>query len=113
MLHGIGCLLVPLVLLRLLTIAPAWCTHNMLIWVPVCVFGLGHVACWGTSYYYHRFSHSPSMEVFLQKLDHSMVFVMIYSCWTPLAVFTLELERVWRLQSVRSEERRVGKGWAR
>src|SRR3546814_2696623 len=63
MLHGIGCLLVPLVLLRLLTVAPAWCTNNMLIWVPVCVFGLGHVACWGTSYYYHRFSDRKSTRL--------------------------------------------------
>jgi hemolysin III len=100
MLHGLGCLLVPLLLLRLLASAPSWCADNVLVWLPVLVFALGHVACWGTSYCYHRLSHSPATEVFLQKLDHSMVFVMIYSCWTPLAVFTLELERVWALQAV-------------
>ncbi len=53
------------------------------------VYALSVTALFGTSALYHRRSWSPRGRVLMQRLDHSMIFVLIAGTYTPLAVLLL------------------------
>lgn len=59
----------------------------------VVVYCICHFLQYTVSFVYHRFSHSYDVEVFLQKLDHSLIPLCIFGSWVPLINYTLEEER--------------------
>src|SRR3954465_305291 len=50
------------------------------------VYGGGSVLLYLTSSSYHVFARSPRARRIMQRADHSMIFVLIASTFTPLAV---------------------------
>lgn len=58
--------------------------------VGAAVFGASLVALFTTSALYHSVAWRPAVKSLLQKLDHSMIFVLIAGTFTPIAVVLLE-----------------------
>ena len=71
------------------------------------VFALGLVALFSTSSLYHSFPWREVWKARMQRLDHSMIFVLIAATWTPIALLGLTgwlrwvtLIGVWTIASV-------------
>ena len=58
--------------------------------MSVIVFGLGLVALYLTSSLYHSIPWRTLWKLRMQKLDHSMIFVLIAATYTPIAWIALE-----------------------
>jgi len=54
--------------------------------IAVAVYVLSLTAVFGTSATYHRLARSPTAKRRLQRLDHSMIYVLIAGTYTPLCV---------------------------
>lgn len=54
------------------------------------VFGLGLIALFTTSSLYHSVPWRDAWKRRMQRLDHSMIFVLIAATYTPMAVVILE-----------------------
>lgn len=75
--------------------------------VASAVFALGLVALFSTSSLYHSFPWREVWKARMQRLDHSMIFVLIAATWTPIALLGLTgwlrwvtLIGVWTIASV-------------
>jgi hemolysin III len=53
------------------------------------IYGFGLVGSLGTSALYHRVRWRPRAYRWIRKLDHSMIFVLIASSFTPFALLAL------------------------
>lgn len=53
------------------------------------VFGLSMIALYTTSGVYHLINMGRNAILFMKKLDHSMIFVLIAGTYTPIIVFVL------------------------
>jgi len=53
------------------------------------VYGLAVAGLFGVSALYHRGRWEPAMRMRLQRLDHSMIFVLIAGTYTPICVYVL------------------------
>ena len=69
--------------------APAWPSRIALL-----VFGLGLAALYTTSSVYHSVPWREPWRRRMQRLDHSMIFVLIAATYTPIAVIVLD--GMWR-----------------
>lgn len=58
--------------------------------VAATVFALGLVALFSTSSLYHSFPWQEKWKARMQRLDHSMIFVLIAATWTPMALLGLD-----------------------
>lgn len=58
--------------------------------LAVVVFGLGLVALYTTSSLYHAVPWQEVWKRRMQRLDHSMIFVLIAATYTPVSVIALE-----------------------
>src|SRR5918999_4110140 len=54
------------------------------------VYALTLAAMYGVSASYHRYPWSPGALKRMQRLDHSMIFLLIAGTYTPLSVLALE-----------------------
>jgi hemolysin III len=54
------------------------------------VYGLGVAGLFGVSALYHRGRWQPGVRARLQRLDHSMIFVLIAATYTPICVYVLD-----------------------
>ncbi len=54
------------------------------------VYAVSVALLFGTSAAYHRGSWSPRARALMQRLDHSMIFVLIAGTYTPFALLVLE-----------------------
>jgi hemolysin III len=54
--------------------------------IAVAVYAVSLAAVFGTSATYHRLARSPTMKRRLQRLDHSMIYLLIAGTYTPLCV---------------------------
>src|SRR5215210_1664591 len=61
--------------------------------VSAAVYAFGLLALFGTSAAYHRLDLDNHRRSILQKLDHSMIFVLIAATYTPVCL--LGLPRSW------------------
>jgi hemolysin III len=59
------------------------------------VFGLSLVALYTTSSLYHSIAWQEKWRARLQRLDHSMILVLVAGSWTPMAINLLE--GTWRI----------------
>ncbi|MFM2069763.1 MAG: hypothetical protein RLZZ623_26 [Actinomycetota bacterium] len=57
--------------------------------IAAAVYGIALVLAFGTSAGYHRLARSERSGRVLQRLDHSMIFVLIAGSYTPLCVLAL------------------------
>lgn len=62
------------------------------------IFGAGLTAALGVSALYHRIRWRPRGYHFIRKLDHSMIFVLIASSYTPILL--LALDGGWRIAAL-------------
>jgi hemolysin III len=58
--------------------------------LAVLVFGLGMVALYTTSSLYHSVPWREAWKRRMQRLDHSMIFVLIAATYTPVAAIVLD-----------------------
>ena len=65
--------------------APAWSSR-----IALFVFGAGLVALFVTSSLYHSIPWRSLWHRRMQRLDHSMIFVLIAASYTPIAVILLD-----------------------
>jgi hemolysin III len=66
--------------------------------IAVAVFGLAMVGLYTASSLYHSVPWSTIWKKRMQRLDHSMIFVLIAGTYTPMAV--IALDGVWRLTTL-------------
>lgn len=57
--------------------------------VAVAVYGLSLLLAFGSSAAYHRLHLSEEAQRILQRVDHSMIFVLIAGSYTPLCIVAL------------------------
>jgi len=57
--------------------------------VAAIVYALALAGLYGTSALYHRLPWSPKARRWMQRLDHSMIFVLIAGTYTPFALLVL------------------------
>ncbi len=63
--------------------------------VAAIVFAVGLVGLFTTSSLYHSFPWQEVWKARMQRLDHSMIFVLIAATWTPMALLGLEGNLRW------------------
>src|SRR6266545_4612930 len=57
--------------------------------VAAAIYALSLAGLYGTSTAYHRLPWSPRALVWMRRLDHSMIFVLIAGTYTPVALLVL------------------------
>lgn len=68
----------------------AWLAASPHAWWAASVYAVGVVAMFGVSATYHRVRWgSPLAEKWMMRLDHSIIFVFIAACYTPLAMLAM------------------------
>lgn len=85
LLHGSAAVLSLVGTVLLILRAPTWPAR-----IAVVVFGLGLLALFTTSSLYHSVPWREKWKLRMQRLDHSMIFVLIAATYTPIAVLVLE-----------------------
>jgi hemolysin III len=68
--------------------------------VAVAVYALSLCAMFGASALYHRIDWPPRPSVWLRRLDHSMIYVLVAGTYTPFALLVLEPALGWTLLGV-------------
>jgi len=68
--------------------------------VAVAVYGLSLCAMFGASALYHRIDWPPRPSIWLRRLDHSMIYVLVAGTYTPFALLVLEPALGWALLAV-------------
>jgi hemolysin III len=68
--------------------------------VAVAVYALSLSAMFGASALYHRINWRPSVGVWLRRLDHSMIYVLVAGTYTPFALLVLEPALGWAILGV-------------
>ena len=64
------------------------------------VYALGLVALFGVSGSYHRFGWSDARRLWMQKLDHGTIFLMIAGSYTPVCLMVLDGWVRWTMLAV-------------
>ncbi len=54
------------------------------------IYAIGLVALFGVSGFYHRLNWSAARRLWMQKLDHGTIFVMIAGSYTPVCLLVLQ-----------------------
>ena len=66
-------------------------------WIASVVYSLGLLTLFGTSGLYHRIYWSPTKRALMKRLDHSAIFILIASTFTPICLLVLPPEMGMRL----------------
>jgi hemolysin III len=72
------------------TVFLGWAAPNWGIRIGAIVFGLAMVALYTTSSLYHAIPWRDVWKKRMQRLDHSMILVLIAGTYTPVAIATLD-----------------------
>jgi hemolysin III len=72
------------------TVFLAWVSPNWGIRLGAVVFGLAMVALYTTSSLYHAIPWRDVWKKRMQRLDHSMILVLIAGTYTPITIVTLD-----------------------
>jgi hemolysin III len=73
----------------LIVLATRTSSDTVRMWSMI-IFGVSLIALYTTSTLYHSVPWREKWEKRLQKLDHSMILVLVAGSWTPLAVNVLD-----------------------
>ncbi|MEZ5184698.1 MAG: hemolysin III family protein [Candidatus Nanopelagicales bacterium] len=68
--------------------------------VGTAVWSLTATGLFAVSATYHRGAWRPSVKTWLQRVDHSMIFVFIAGSYTPIALLLLEGSKSWIVLTV-------------
>jgi hemolysin III len=68
--------------------------------VGALVYALGLVALFGVSGAYHRFGWSDARRLWMQKLDHGTIFLMIAGSYTPMCLMVLRGWVTWTMLAI-------------
>ena len=68
--------------------------------VGALVYALGLVALFGVSGAYHRFGWSDARRLWMQKLDHGTIFLMIAGSYTPVCLMVLRGWVTWTMLAI-------------
>jgi hemolysin III len=68
--------------------------------VAVAVYALSLCAMFGASALYHRIDWSPRPRVWLRRLDHSMIYVLVAGTYTPFALLVLAPALGWTILGI-------------
>ncbi len=82
------------------TIFLAWQAPNWGIRFGAVVFGLAMVALYTTSSLYHAIPWQDVWKRRMQRLDHSMILVLIAGTYTPVAIATLDGSLRWAVLGI-------------
>ena len=63
----------------------------------VIIFGISMILLYATSAIYHLVVASEKVIVFLRKLDHAMIFILIAGSYTPFCLIILKSDKGWIL----------------
>lgn len=78
-----------------------WLAESTRARVGVAVWAVAATALFSVSATYHRGGWRPTVKAWLQRLDHSMIFLMIAGSYTPICLAVLHGERAaWLLAVV-------------
>ncbi len=65
--------------------------------LAVLVYSLGLCGLLGVSALYHRAQWSPKRRLFMRKLDHAFIFILIAATSTPICLLALSQATAWRI----------------
>ena len=68
--------------------------------VGALVYAVGLVALFGVSGFYHRFGWSDARRLWMQKLDHGTIFLMIAGSYTPVCLMVLKGWVTWTMLAI-------------
>jgi hemolysin III len=71
--------------------------HTAAAVVAAIVYGIATIALYFTSSSYHLYARSPQARRVMQRLDHSMIYVLIAGTYTPVCVLALHGSFRWFL----------------
>jgi hemolysin III len=91
-LHGASAILAVFGTMLLALSSPDWGIRTGAI-----VFGLAMVALYSTSSLYHAIPWHLKWKQRMQRLDHSMILVLIAGTYTPIAIATLDGPSMWAI----------------
>ena len=74
--------------------------HTAAARIAVVVFGVGLLGLYVTSSLYHSVPWSQRWKVRMQRLDHSMIFVLIAASYTPVGLLILDGAAQWVAMAV-------------
>lgn len=82
------------------TVFLAFMAPNWGIRIGAIVFGLAMVALYTTSSLYHTIPWRDEWKKRMQRLDHSMILVMVAGTYTPIAIATLDGWLQWTVLTI-------------
>lgn len=94
--HGTGVVLSVVALVALLVMAGGRPWHT----VGFAIYGVSLITLYTMSTLYHTLPVSPRARVWLQRLDHSAIYLLIAGSYTPLCLVTLRGGWGWSLLGV-------------
>jgi hemolysin III len=68
--------------------------------VGATIYAVGLVALFGVSGLYHRLTWSDARRLWMQKLDHGTIFVMIAGSYTPVCLLVLQGWVTWTMLAI-------------
>ena len=68
--------------------------------IAALVYAVGLIALFGVSGTYHRLDWSATKRLWMQKLDHGTIFVMIAGSYTPVCLLVLQGWVAWTMLAV-------------
>ena len=68
--------------------------------VGALVYAVGLIALFGVSGTYHRVGWSEARRLWMQKLDHGTIFVMIAASYTPICLIVLQGWVAWTMLAI-------------
>jgi len=71
-------------------VAIVWSATSATARVAAVIYGVGVVALFGVSGFYHRGRWSPVWHARMRSLDHTTIFVTIAASYTPICLLALE-----------------------
>lgn len=92
-----GAFLAAILFTPLLLTHAAACGASTAAMASLSVFLLSMVLLYGASTAYHSFHLTARGEIWLQRLDHMMIFVLIAGSYTPICTIALERKGLWLL----------------
>lgn len=82
------------------TIFLAWASPNWGVRAGALIFGLTMVALYTTSSLYHSIPWREAWKKRMQRIDHTMILVLIAGTYTPIAIATLDGSLRWAVLAV-------------
>lgn len=68
--------------------------------VALVIYGLSMTVLYATSAVYHLTDGSPGTLLWLQRLDHSAIYLLIAACYTPVCMTVIQGEWRWILMGI-------------